>query len=106
MEYVEEIKTERWLILSDKDQKFPTTPLIVVDAREQDTMKGIKMPVLTLEDEDGNKYKMCGWKRDVKNCIDQYGSKTEQWGEVQFTNKNGRWILEPAPMRVKEEQVE
>ena len=93
---------ERWLILGDKNQKFPTTDLIVNWSGERKTAKGATMPVLILEDNDGEKYVICAWKRDVLECINQYGNDTEQWNAVKFENKNGRMQLVPADMKIIE----
>jgi len=107
MKYEETTAEKRWLILSDKDQKFPEGNLEVISSEEKKTASGKSMPVLTLQKrETGDIFQICAWKRDVLLCINEYGTDTDSWSDVQFEQKNGRWQLVPAPMQVIEEKVE
>lgn len=105
MKFEETTTTERWLILSDANQKFPTGELIVdwAGERASKTNPEKKNQILILSDEEGNKYTICVWKRDVIECINQYGSDTEQWNGVKFELKNGRMQLVPTDLKVKVE---
>lgn len=96
----EENNGERWLILSDKEQAFPTEHLHVESIEERKTQAGKTMPVMTLVGtESGDKFQICAWKRDVKPCIEQYGNNPEQWDDVTFEKKNGRYQLVPAGLK-------
>jgi len=106
MKYDEDATTTRWLILGDKNQTFPSGELIVKEGKDQPTKSGKTMPVLTLEDiRTGDSYQICAWKRDVLECINEFGVDTKSWGNVRFENKNGRMQLLPCKMVVVEECV-
>jgi len=104
----EDTKAEqRWLILSDKNQKFPVGNLQLTKCEKKKAASGTDITEFTLSHrETGNEFKICAWKRDVLSCIEQYGLDTDSWGDVQFEMKNDRWQLVPAPMLVLEEKVE
>jgi len=106
MKYDAEEQSSRWLILTDKDQEFPTAKLEVESSEERKTASGKTMPVLHLIDPtSGDKYQICAWKRDVLRCVNEYGADTDSWDMVMFEKKNGRMQLVPAGMNVKEEKV-
>lgn len=106
MKYEETTSEKRWLILSDKEQKFPVGNLEVLSCEERTTAGGKTMPVITLSDrETGDTFQICAWKRDVLQCINEYGTNTDSWDDVQFAQKNGRWQLVPASMPLIEEKV-
>lgn len=97
---------ERWLILNDKEQEFPTADLEVINLEVRKTQTGKDMPVLTLENpETGERYQVCAWARDVKAVIAEYGTKPSSWDKVKFERKNGRICLLPAGMKVKTESI-
>lgn len=102
--------SERWLILNDMDQVMPDKPLRVTGREKQQTVTGKTMRVLTLEDEEKNEYRMAAWKRDVRACLQQWGTNVDplEWGPVVVVmNQQGtRFILKPAEgSEVKEEKI-
>lgn len=105
-EYTSDSTSERWLILSDTSQEWPEEDFTVEEAKEATTSNGKTMPVLILKGcESGDVVRICAWKRDVLDCIKQYGGHPEQWDKVGFKKKNNRYILEPRGMQVKTEDV-
>lgn len=104
--YTGDSTTERWLILSDLEQDFPSEDFTVEEAKEATTNSGKTMPVLILKGiESGDIVRICAWKRDVLACISQYGVNPEQWDKVGFVKKGNRYVLEPKGMNAKIEQV-
>lgn len=104
--YEAETASERWLILNDKEQNFPTEPMKVLSVEERKTTGGKAMPVMMLEGmESGEKFLIVAWKRDVKACIEQYGNNPLQWDSVKFAQKNGRYAIVPDGIHAVTENV-
>lgn len=105
-EYTSDSTENRWLILNDVEQDFPTEEFEVEEAKEVTSQAGKKMPVLVLKGlESGDTVQVCAWKRDVIDCIKQYGGNAEQWDKVAFEKKGRRYILVPRGMKVTTEVV-
>lgn len=101
----------RFLILTDMKQEMPTGVLLVESAKMRKNYAGKEYPVLTVEDEKGERYDIAAWERDVKEVIRQFGTNTDTWnaqgGLLLQKNPSGtRWMILPAPLEVIEEKVE
>jgi len=100
----------RFLILTDTKQAVPKGVLLVVSEAMRKNYEGKEYPVLTLEDEKGNRYDCAAWERDVKEVIHQFGTDTASWNAqggvmLKLNSSGSRWVLTPAPMEVIEEMV-
>ena len=84
---------ERWIILSDMDQKLPQF-VKVVSAEVRIDKSGKNLKVLLLESE-GRKFVMSAWARDVEACVNEWGKNPMVWQRCEFVAKNGRWTLKP-----------
>lgn len=89
----------RYLILSDVEQVMPATRCKVTAAKmETSTSSGKTFPILEMEDEEGNQYRVCAWKRDVTKCLKQWGGvPPTDWGFVSFISAQGGKRYEIAP---------
>ena len=105
-EYTSDSTSDRWLILSDVEQDMPTEDFKVTEATEKKSQGGKAMPILILKgEESGDVVQICAWKRDVIDCIKQYGGKPETWGKVGFERKGNRYLLKPRETKLVEEAV-
>jgi len=72
----------RFILLNEIRQAPPEPPLEVTRAEMRKSSSGGEFPVLILTDADGNEYAVAAWKRDVKECLKQWGAKPDDWGQV------------------------
>jgi len=106
--FFEETKAgERWVILSDKDQKLPAD-LKVIGGEMRKTNDGKPLKVLCLKSPDGQQFVLSAWSRDVRKCVDEWGTNPMTWGFVSFVydSARGRWMLLPSdPQPIKVEKI-
>jgi len=100
----------RFLILTDMKQEVPTGVLLVVSEEMRKNYAGKEYPVITVEDEKGDRYDCAAWERDVKEVIRNFGTDTKSWnaqgGIMLEKNSSGsRWVFVPAPLEAVEEIV-
>jgi len=97
---------ERYIIMSDIAQAIPRAPLRVTKTELRMGRTGKEYPVLTLQDADGHALACAAWKRDVANCIKQWGKNPKDWGDVEIVVKGKRLELWPCvEQRVEIEQI-
>jgi len=96
--FFEETKPgERWVILSDKDQQLPTD-LKVTGGEVRKTADGKPLKVLLLRAPDGSNFVLSAWSRDVRKCVDEWGTNPMDWGKLSFIFDilRNRWALLPS----------
>lgn len=100
----------RSIRLNEIKQKMPEGRFKVADAKKQKALNSdVQYPILVLQDEDGNRYEVMAWERDVKECGRQWaGTHPTDWGFVEFrlSSTGTRFEIVPAEDQSEpEEQV-
>lgn len=87
---------ERYIILSEKQQEMPER-FRIKKFGIKDSGTGKQYVELDCVDEDGSKLKVSVFQRDVKLCVQQWGTNPDNWGYMKFVlNMTGnRYYLAP-----------
>lgn len=90
----------RYIVLGDKTQDFPKRCKVL--SYEVKGPEGKNYVELACKDDEDNQIKISVFPRDVKACIDSWGSDPKNWGwiafELNFTGN--RYFLKPAKNQI------
>jgi len=97
---------DRYIVLGEKEQELPER-FKVSSYAVKESGSGKQYVELKCLDNDGTKLMIAVFQRDVKKCVEQWGTNPDNWGWIQFTLNMtaNRYFLEPAKNQIDKEEA-
>jgi hypothetical protein len=101
----EPINRPRWIALNDLNQELPKDRLRVKGGIKMKSKSGKEYPVIIAEDKEGNIYYVMAWKRDLRECIQDWGPDPQNWRYINLSIRNGKIEVIVANNQTEEEET-
>jgi hypothetical protein len=96
---------DRYIVLGEKEQELPQR-FRVSEFKVKESGSGKQYVELKCLDDAGVKLMIAVFQRDVKKCVEQWGTDPTNWQWIQFTLNMtaNRYFLEPAKNQLPESE--